>query len=90
MSYIHKLLNALLRGLVIYAVLGLECTYSNDLPSQPSDAANVATTGKRQSMSDTSVLQFIYACTLFPGFLEGGGGGGVEEAGECPAHGALM
>ncbi|KAM9335890.1 stromal interaction molecule 2 [Symphorus nematophorus] len=44
MSYIHKVLNVLLRGLVIYAVLGLECTYSNDLPSQPSDAANVATT----------------------------------------------
>ncbi|XP_051231401.1 stromal interaction molecule 2 isoform X2 [Dicentrarchus labrax] len=44
MSYIHKVLNVLLRGLVIYAVLGLECTYSNDLPSQTSDAANVATT----------------------------------------------
>ncbi|KAI9543313.1 hypothetical protein NQZ68_011962 [Dissostichus eleginoides] len=43
MSYIHKVLNVLLRGLVIYAVLG--CTYSNDLPSSPpSDAANVATT----------------------------------------------
>lgn len=47
MSYIHKVLNVLLRGLVIYAVLGLECTYSNDLPSHSSDAANVATTGKR-------------------------------------------
>ncbi|XP_054863445.1 stromal interaction molecule 2 [Amphiprion ocellaris] len=44
MSYIHKVLNVLLRGLVIYAVLGLECTYSNDLPSQSSDADNVATT----------------------------------------------
>ncbi|KAM8747642.1 stromal interaction molecule 2 isoform 2-T2 [Acanthopagrus schlegelii] len=44
MSIIHKVLNVLLRGLVIYAVLGLECTYSDDLPSQPSDAANVATT----------------------------------------------
>ncbi|XP_036968301.1 stromal interaction molecule 2 isoform X1 [Acanthopagrus latus] len=44
MSNIHKVLNVLLRGLVIYAVLGLECTYSDDLPSQPSDAANVATT----------------------------------------------
>ncbi|XP_028420284.1 stromal interaction molecule 2 isoform X2 [Perca flavescens] len=44
MSYIHKLLNVLLRGLVIYAVLGLECTYSNDLPSHSSDAANVAIT----------------------------------------------
>lgn len=66
MSYSHKLLNVLLRGLVIYAVLGLECTCSNDLPSQSSDAANVATTGKRQSMSDTSVSQFIYACTLLP------------------------
>ncbi|XP_067380257.1 stromal interaction molecule 2 isoform X2 [Channa argus] len=43
MSYIHKLANVLLRGLVIYAVLGLECTYSNDLPSH-SDAASVATT----------------------------------------------
>lgn len=47
MSYIHKVLNVLLRGLVIYAVLGLECTYSNDLPNHSSDAANVATTGKR-------------------------------------------
>ncbi|XP_037614510.1 stromal interaction molecule 2 isoform X2 [Sebastes umbrosus] len=45
MSYIYKVLNVLLRGLVIYAVLGLECTYSNDLPSHSqSDAANVATT----------------------------------------------
>ncbi|XP_031145774.1 stromal interaction molecule 2 isoform X2 [Sander lucioperca] len=44
MSYIHKVLNVLLRGLVIYAVLGLECTYSNDLPSHSSDAANVAIT----------------------------------------------
>ncbi|XP_040887173.1 stromal interaction molecule 2 isoform X2 [Toxotes jaculatrix] len=44
MSYIHKVLNVLLRGLVIYAVLGLECTYSNDLPNHSSDAANVATT----------------------------------------------
>lgn len=47
MSYIHKVVNVLLRGLVIYAVLGLECTYSNDLPNHSSDAANVATTGKR-------------------------------------------
>lgn len=62
MSYIHQLLNALLRGLVIYAVLGLERTYSNDLHNQPSDAAHVATTGKHQSVSGTS-LQFIYACT---------------------------
>ncbi|XP_030287238.1 stromal interaction molecule 2 isoform X3 [Sparus aurata] len=44
MSNIHKVLNVLLRGFVIYAVLGLECTYSDDLPSQPSDAANVANT----------------------------------------------
>ncbi|XP_059210693.1 stromal interaction molecule 2 isoform X2 [Centropristis striata] len=44
MSYIHKVLNVLLRGLVIYAVLGLECTYSNDLASHSSDAANVAAT----------------------------------------------
>ncbi|GAA6230297.1 stromal interaction molecule 2 [Lates japonicus] len=44
MSYIHKVVNVLLRGLVIYAVLGLECTYSNDLPNHSSDAANVATT----------------------------------------------
>ncbi|KAM4714467.1 stromal interaction molecule 2 isoform 2-T3 [Anableps anableps] len=36
--------NVLLRGLVIYAVLGSECSYSNDLPSQSSDAANVAIT----------------------------------------------
>ncbi|XP_072232502.1 stromal interaction molecule 2 isoform X4 [Leuresthes tenuis] len=42
MSYM--VVNVLLRGLVIYAVLGLECTYSNDLPGHSSDAANVATT----------------------------------------------
>ncbi|XP_029932178.1 stromal interaction molecule 2 isoform X2 [Myripristis murdjan] len=45
MSYtIHKVVNLLLRGLVIYAVLGLESTYSNDLPNHSSDTANVATT----------------------------------------------
>ncbi|XP_060886931.1 stromal interaction molecule 2 isoform X2 [Labrus mixtus] len=44
MSNMHIVLNVLLRGLVIYAVLGLECTYSNDLASHSSDAANVATT----------------------------------------------
>lgn len=45
MSYIHKVVNILLRGLVIYAVLGLECTYSNDLPKHsPAAAANVALT----------------------------------------------
>lgn len=44
MSYIHKVVNILLRGLVIYAVLGLECTYSNDLPNHSPDAANVALT----------------------------------------------
>lgn len=44
MSYIHRVVNVLLRGLVIYAVLGLECSYSNDLPSRSSDAQNVATT----------------------------------------------
>ncbi|XP_055012368.1 stromal interaction molecule 2 isoform X2 [Boleophthalmus pectinirostris] len=44
MSYIHTVVNILLRGLVIYAVLGLECTYSNDLPSHSSEAANVAVT----------------------------------------------
>ncbi|XP_062300513.1 stromal interaction molecule 2 [Scomber scombrus] len=44
MNYIHKAVNALLRGLVIYAVLGLESTYSNDLPGHTSDAANVAVT----------------------------------------------
>ncbi|KAJ0006269.1 hypothetical protein NQD34_013542 [Periophthalmus magnuspinnatus] len=44
MSYIHTVVNILLRGLVIYAVLGLECTYSNDLPNHSSDAANVAIT----------------------------------------------
>ncbi|MEQ2243614.1 hypothetical protein ILYODFUR_008670 [Ilyodon furcidens] len=41
MSYM--VVNVLLRGLVIYAVLGSECSYSNDLPSHSSDAANVAT-----------------------------------------------
>lgn len=68
MSCIHRLLNALLRGLVISAVLGSVCSYSSGLPSQPSDAAasaaaaaaNVATTGK---------LQAIYHTTGF-----GGGG----------------
>lgn len=45
MSYMVAV-NVLLRGLVIYAVLGLECTYTSDLPSH-SDAGNVATTGKR-------------------------------------------
>ncbi|XP_047450132.1 stromal interaction molecule 2 isoform X2 [Mugil cephalus] len=45
MSYIHKLVNVLLRGLVIYAVLGSECTYSDDLPSRHSpDAENLAVT----------------------------------------------
>lgn len=45
MSSIHKVVNILLRGLVIYAVLGLECTYSNDLPKQsPAATANVALT----------------------------------------------
>ncbi|XP_008433702.1 stromal interaction molecule 2 isoform X2 [Poecilia reticulata] len=42
MSYM--VINVLLRGLVIYAVLGSECSYSNDLPSHSSDAANVAIT----------------------------------------------
>ncbi|XP_007551401.1 stromal interaction molecule 2 isoform X1 [Poecilia formosa] len=42
MSYM--VVNVLLRGLVIYAVLGSECSYSNDLPSHSSDAANVAIT----------------------------------------------
>ncbi|XP_015234316.1 PREDICTED: stromal interaction molecule 2-like isoform X2 [Cyprinodon variegatus] len=36
--------NVLLRGLVIYAVLGSEWSYSNDLPSHSSDATNVAVT----------------------------------------------
>ncbi|MED6238169.1 hypothetical protein ATANTOWER_011078 [Ataeniobius toweri] len=45
MSYM--VVNVLLRGLVIYAVLGSECSYSNDLPSHSSDAANVATSGNR-------------------------------------------
>ncbi|XP_027894422.1 stromal interaction molecule 2 isoform X2 [Xiphophorus couchianus] len=42
MSYM--VVNVLLRGLVIYAVLGSECSYSNGLPSHSSDAANVAIT----------------------------------------------
>ena len=67
MSNIHKVLNVLLRGLVIYAVLGLECTYSDDLPSQPSDAANVANTGKPVAIHvGYKCLQFIYACTPSP------------------------
>ncbi|KAM4611753.1 stromal interaction molecule 2 [Polymixia lowei] len=44
MSYVHKVVNILLRGLVIYAVLGLESSYSNDLQSHSTDAANVAAT----------------------------------------------
>ncbi|XP_068163973.1 stromal interaction molecule 2 [Antennarius striatus] len=45
MSYIHQVLNVLIRGFVIYAVLGSEWTYPNHLPGhQTSDAANVATT----------------------------------------------
>ncbi|XP_076016117.1 stromal interaction molecule 2 isoform X2 [Genypterus blacodes] len=44
MSYIHKIVIVLLRGLVIYAVLGLESAYTNDLPGHSSDAANVAST----------------------------------------------
>lgn len=65
MSCIHRLLNALLRGLVISAVLGSVCSYSNDLPSQTSDAAasaaaaaaaNVATTGKLQAIYHTTGL----------------------------------
>ncbi|XP_058481362.1 stromal interaction molecule 2 isoform X1 [Solea solea] len=45
MSCVHKVLNVLLRGLVIYAVLGLGCTYSSGQPTSPTtDAANVATT----------------------------------------------
>uniref|UniRef100_A0A1A8BVE6 Stromal interaction molecule 2 n=4 Tax=Nothobranchius TaxID=28779 RepID=A0A1A8BVE6_NOTKA len=42
MSYM--VVNVLLRGLVIYAVLGSECSYSNDHSSPSTDAANVATT----------------------------------------------
>ncbi|XP_075884495.1 stromal interaction molecule 2 isoform X1 [Nelusetta ayraudi] len=42
MSCIHRLLNALLRGLVISAVLGSVCSHSTDLPSQPSNAAAAA------------------------------------------------
>ncbi|XP_056298580.1 stromal interaction molecule 2 isoform X2 [Pseudoliparis swirei] len=44
MSYIHKILYVLLRGLVIYAVLGSECTNSNHLPGHASDAAHGAAT----------------------------------------------
>ncbi|XP_072314674.1 stromal interaction molecule 2 isoform X2 [Eucyclogobius newberryi] len=44
MSYIHAVVNILLRGLVIYAVLGSEGTYANDLPSHTSEAAHVAVT----------------------------------------------
>lgn len=45
MSCIHGLLNALLRGLVIYAVLGSDWTHSS-LHGRAADAANVATAGK--------------------------------------------
>eukprot|EP00066_Takifugu_rubripes_P015790 XP_011605056.1 PREDICTED: stromal interaction molecule 2 [Takifugu rubripes] len=43
MSCIHRLLNALLRGLVIYAVLGSDWTHST-LHNRPADTTNVATT----------------------------------------------
>lgn len=45
MSGIPRLLVALLRGLVIYAVLGSGWTHSS-LHGRPADAANVASTGK--------------------------------------------
>ncbi|XP_068611714.1 stromal interaction molecule 2 [Brachionichthys hirsutus] len=42
MSCIHKLLDVLIRGLVVAAFLGSDWTSSNHLPGQPSDAADVA------------------------------------------------
>jgi hypothetical protein len=48
MSYFfYQAVIVLLRGLVISAVLGLESSYSNDMLYRASDAAIVATTGKR-------------------------------------------
>uniref|UniRef100_A0A3P8V244 Stromal interaction molecule 2 n=1 Tax=Cynoglossus semilaevis TaxID=244447 RepID=A0A3P8V244_CYNSE len=45
MSFQHQLLNVLLRGLVIYAVLGLEFTQAHGQPgSHTTDAASLATT----------------------------------------------
>ncbi|XP_028330272.1 stromal interaction molecule 2 isoform X2 [Gouania willdenowi] len=44
MTYIHKVVNVLLHGLVIYAVLGLEWSHTNDMPSSKPDAASVAVT----------------------------------------------
>ncbi|GLD53784.1 stromal interaction molecule 2 isoform X2, partial [Lates japonicus] len=44
MSYIHKVVNVLLRGSSSLALLPGLGPYSDDLPSHSSDAANVATT----------------------------------------------
>lgn len=69
MSCIHKVVNVLLRGLVIYAVLGLECTYSNDLPSHSSEAASVATTGKHGACRQALQVSAIYFRMLSPSSL---------------------
>lgn len=53
MSRIHRLLSALLRGLVISAVLGSDWTRSS-LHGRSADAANVATTGKPWSSAGDS------------------------------------
>lgn len=66
MSYIHRVVNVLLRGLVIYAVLGLECSYSNDLPSRSSDAQNVATTGKRSPCRTQVSLIYLRMYSVTP------------------------
>lgn len=92
MSYIHKVLNVLLRGLVIYAVLGSECTHSDDLPSHTSDAASVAATGKPGPCRATLQVSLIHLrmysdahlspfSSLSPVAFSG-------KSEECPAQGA--
>lgn len=74
MSFQHQLLNVLLRGLVIYAVLGLEFTQAHGQPgSHTTDAASLATTG-RQTMTHqcfhTSFLPSLLSLPL-PRWLQG-------------------
>lgn len=66
MSFQHQLLNVLLRGLVIYAVLGLEFTQAHGQPgSHTTDAASLATTG-RQTMTHTNVFTHPFSLPFSP------------------------
>lgn len=53
MTYLYQAVILLLRGLVVSAVLGLESSYSNDMLNRASDAAIVASTGKRDNPRHT-------------------------------------